>query len=163
MSCNPPKIDQNFGEKKSFFQVRNISHVRIQHETMLALCFMLICLLRIIPLPWRWRRNIPSKHLLLFHSVHGVMSHKPVITICMHARFQVFTAVAMKKAVFWDIKLSLYLTGDTLLLRYRAQSVNAMYDFRFSRRWLWRMPSSWMLRRVALMRTDIRLKFRFLK
>jgi hypothetical protein len=41
-------------------------------------------------------------------------------------RFEVFTAVTMKNAVFWDIKLSSYLTGDTLLLRYRAQPVNDM-------------------------------------
>jgi hypothetical protein len=38
----------------------------------------------------------------------------------------------MKNAVFWDIKTQLYLTGDTLYLRYRAQLVNAMYDLRFS-------------------------------
>jgi hypothetical protein len=31
----------------------------------------------------------------------------------------------MKNVVFWDIKLSCYLTGDILLLRYRAQPVNA--------------------------------------
>jgi hypothetical protein len=32
----------------------------------------------------------------------------------------------MKNDVFWDIKPGSYLTGDTLLLRYRAQPVNAM-------------------------------------
>jgi hypothetical protein len=32
----------------------------------------------------------------------------------------------MKNAVFWDIKPSSYLTGETLRLRYRAQPVNAM-------------------------------------
>jgi hypothetical protein len=41
-------------------------------------------------------------------------------------RFYVFTAVTMKNAIFWDIKKpSLYFTEDTLLLRYRAQPVNA--------------------------------------
>jgi hypothetical protein len=35
-------------------------------------------------------------------------------------------AVTMKNGVFWDIKSSLYLTGDTLRLRYRVQPVNAM-------------------------------------
>jgi hypothetical protein len=30
-----------------------------------------------------------------------------------------------------------------------------LYDLRFSRWWLWRMPSSGMLRRVALVRTDV--------
>jgi hypothetical protein len=30
----------------------------------------------------------------------------------------------MKNVVFWDIKPSSYLTGDTLFLRYRAQPVN---------------------------------------
>jgi hypothetical protein len=33
----------------------------------------------------------------------------------------------MKTVIFWDIKkISSYLTGKSLLLRYRAQSVNAM-------------------------------------
>jgi hypothetical protein len=32
----------------------------------------------------------------------------------------------MKNAVFWDIKSSSYLTGDTLRLHYRAQPVNVM-------------------------------------
>jgi hypothetical protein len=39
---------------------------------------------------------------------------------------EVFTAVTMKNAVFWDIKTQSYLTGDTLRLRYRPQPVNAM-------------------------------------
>jgi hypothetical protein len=34
--------------------------------------------------------------------------------------------MATRNVVFYDIKPSLYLTGDTLLLRYRGQSVNAM-------------------------------------
>jgi hypothetical protein len=37
--------------------------------------------------------------------------------------FEVFTAVTMKNAVFLNIKLSSYLTGDTLRLCYRAQPV----------------------------------------
>jgi hypothetical protein len=37
---------------------------------------------------------------------------------------------------------SSYFTGDILRLCYRVQPVNAMYDLRLSRRWLWRMPSS---------------------
>jgi hypothetical protein len=35
-------------------------------------------------------------------------------------------AVAVKNAVFWDKKPSLYLTGDTLRLHYRVQPVNAV-------------------------------------
>jgi hypothetical protein len=54
-----------------------------------------------------------------------------------YVRFEVYTAANMKNAVFWDIKPSSYLTGDTLHLLCRAQPVNAMKDFRFSRRWLW--------------------------
>jgi hypothetical protein len=42
-----------------------------------------------------------------------------------YVRFEVFTAGMMKNAVFWDIKPSSYLTGDTLRLRYRDQPVNA--------------------------------------
>jgi hypothetical protein len=37
-----------------------------------------------------------------------------------------FAAVIMKNVVFWDIQLSSYFTGSTLLLRYRVHSVNAM-------------------------------------
>jgi hypothetical protein len=43
-----------------------------------------------------------------------------------YVRFEVFTAVTVKNVVFWDIKPSSYLTGDTLRLRYRAHPVNAM-------------------------------------
>jgi hypothetical protein len=41
-------------------------------------------------------------------------------------RFEDFTAVAMKAAIFWDKNPSSYLTGDTLRLHYRDQPVNAM-------------------------------------
>jgi hypothetical protein len=41
-------------------------------------------------------------------------------------RFEVLTAVTMNNVAFWDINPNLYLTEDTLLLRYRAQPVNAM-------------------------------------
>jgi hypothetical protein len=40
--------------------------------------------------------------------------------------FEVFTAMTVKNPVFWDIKASSYLTGNTLLLHYRGQPVNAM-------------------------------------
>jgi hypothetical protein len=40
--------------------------------------------------------------------------------------------VTMKSAVFWNIKPSSYLRGDTLRLHYSAQPINAMYDLRFS-------------------------------
>jgi hypothetical protein len=38
----------------------------------------------------------------------------------------VFTAVTMKNAVFWDIKPSFYFTGVTLRPRNRAQPVDVM-------------------------------------
>jgi hypothetical protein len=41
-------------------------------------------------------------------------------------RSEVFTSVTMKYAVFWNVKPSSYLTGDTLRLRYSAQPVNAI-------------------------------------
>jgi hypothetical protein len=50
-----------------------------------------------------------------------------------HARFEVFMAVTMKNAVFWDINPRSYLIGNTLSLRSRPQSVTAMKDMRFSR------------------------------
>jgi hypothetical protein len=43
-----------------------------------------------------------------------------------HARFEVFTAVTMKNAVYWDINTQFVPSGDTLGLRYRAQPDNAM-------------------------------------
>jgi hypothetical protein len=46
-------------------------------------------------------------------------------------------------------------TQETLIFFYTAQPVNVMHDLRFSRRWLRRMPSSVMWRRVALVRTDV--------
>jgi hypothetical protein len=46
-------------------------------------------------------------------------------------KFEVFTAVTMKNAVFWDINPSSYLIGDTLRLCYRAQLVNVMQGLRF--------------------------------
>jgi hypothetical protein len=51
-----------------------------------------------------------------------------------HVKSEVITAVSIKTAVFWDIKPRSYFTGDTLLLQYRAQPVNAMKDFRFTRK-----------------------------
>jgi hypothetical protein len=61
----------------------------------------------------------------------------------------------MKNVAFWDIKLPFVPQRDILHLRYRAQPVNVMLRLRFSRRWLWRVPSSGMLRRVARVRTDV--------
>jgi hypothetical protein len=43
-----------------------------------------------------------------------------------YVRFEVSTAVTMKNVVFWDKKHRSYLTGDTLLLRYKVQQVNSM-------------------------------------
>jgi hypothetical protein len=40
-----------------------------------------------------------------------------------YVRFEVFTVVAQKNAVFWDIKT---FTGDALHLGYRAQPINTM-------------------------------------
>jgi hypothetical protein len=37
----------------------------------------------------------------------------------------------------------------------RLHTSSTMWDLRFSRQWLWRISSSWMLRRVALVRTDV--------
>jgi hypothetical protein len=53
------------------------------------------------------------------------------------------------------VKPSSYLTGDTLSLHYRVQSVNAMEGLGFSRRRLRRMQFSGMLHRVALVRADV--------
>jgi hypothetical protein len=58
----------------------------------------------------------------------------PTHSVKKKLRFEVITAVTMMNAVFWDIKPSSYLTGDTLRLRYRVQPVNVMYDLRLSRR-----------------------------
>jgi hypothetical protein len=62
----------------------------------------------------------------------------------------------MKNAVFWDIKTCLYLTGQILRLRYRAQPVIVMEDLGVSRRSLLRLPSCGMLRHVAPLTADVR-------
>jgi hypothetical protein len=41
-------------------------------------------------------------------------------------KIEVFVAVELNDIVFWDIKPSSYLTGNTLSLCYRAQPVNAV-------------------------------------
>jgi hypothetical protein len=46
-----------------------------------------------------------------------------------YVTFEVFTAVTMKNAVFWDIRTQV--VPHTLSLGYRAQPVNAMSDLRF--------------------------------
>jgi hypothetical protein len=61
----------------------------------------------------------------------------------------------MKNAFLWNIKTSSYLTGDTLLLYYKAQPVIAVNDSRLSRRELKRMLCSVMLCRAALVRTHV--------
>jgi hypothetical protein len=50
-------------------------------------------------------------------------------------------------------KIPVRTSQDILLFRYRAQPVNVMQDLRFTRRWLWRMSSSGLWRRVVLVRT----------
>jgi hypothetical protein len=55
----------------------------------------------------------------------AVTSNRRIFRI--YAKFEVFTAVTMKHAVFWDIKpLFFFFTGSILFLRYRAQPVNIM-------------------------------------
>jgi hypothetical protein len=54
-----------------------------------------------------------------------------------HKRFEVFTAVTMKNAVFWDIKTQFVHHRRHITSLYIAQPVNAMYamyDLRFSLR-----------------------------
>jgi hypothetical protein len=60
---------------------------------------------------------------------------------------------SMSSSAIWKPRSNL--AGNTLPLRYRVQPVNALYGLEFSRRWLWRMPSSGMLRLIALVRTDV--------
>jgi hypothetical protein len=48
------------------------------------------------------------------------------IVMLLFIRLEVSTAETMKNVLFWDMKLSSYLIGDTLRLRYIAQPVNAM-------------------------------------
>jgi hypothetical protein len=63
--------------------------------------------------------ELPSRLAVRIYALLFLNSKKPV-------RFEGFTAVTKKNAVFWGIKPSSYLTGDILRLRYRLQSVNAM-------------------------------------
>jgi hypothetical protein len=43
-----------------------------------------------------------------------------------HVKFEEFTAVTIKNAIFWDKKPRSYLIGNTLHPHYGAQPVNAM-------------------------------------
>jgi hypothetical protein len=63
-------------------------------------------------------------HLSSFHVSQSVTRIRMKISNVL--RFEVFMAVTMKNAVFWEIKSSPYLTGNKLRLRYRTQPVNAM-------------------------------------
>jgi hypothetical protein len=70
--------------------------------------------------------------LSFMYQRYFVSMHEIVTSCCVArnahegVRFEVCTALTTKNAVFWDIKPSPYLTGNTLRLRYRAQPVNAM-------------------------------------
>jgi hypothetical protein len=57
------------------------------------------------------------KTQFLLHRRH-INSPLPNAAGSCYVRFEVFTALNISNAVFWDIKPSSYLTGDTLLLRY---------------------------------------------
>jgi hypothetical protein len=58
-------------------------------------------------------------------------------------RFEVFTAVTMKNALFWDIATQFVSQREHITSPlYSPAPVNAMQDLRSSRRWLWRMSSS---------------------
>jgi hypothetical protein len=77
------------------------------------------------------RRNIPEDGILHSHRRVHLKFYKISECLTNHnkdkaVRFEVSTAVPMKNAVFWDIKLHSYFTGDTLRLHYRVQPVNAM-------------------------------------
>jgi hypothetical protein len=61
----------------------------------------------------------------------------------------------MKNAVFWDIIIQFLPHRRHITFCYRAKPVTVMWDLRFSRWWLWRMPSSGMWCRVALVRTEV--------
>jgi hypothetical protein len=65
-------------------------------------------------------------------------------------RFVVFTAVTMKNVVFWDIE-----TPFVLHRRHITSLLQSTAGLRFSRQWLWRMSSSGMLCRVALVITEV--------
>jgi hypothetical protein len=72
-------------------------------------------------------------------------------SLLMVLRSEIFTAVTMKNAVFWDIKPSSYLTGNTLYLHYRD-----LVSLRSVRRFLvtTNVVSSWLIL-VTLMRKEL--------
>jgi hypothetical protein len=59
-------------------------------------------------------------------SLHNSTLVSQMMYTLRFVRFEDFAAVTMMNAVFWDVNPSLYFTGDTLLLRYRVQPLNAM-------------------------------------
>jgi hypothetical protein len=76
-----------------------------------------------LPFPTTVLRNINSS-FAIFHPRTFALRYRPRTKFC-HVRFEVFAAVIVKNIVFWDMKPSSYLTGNTILL-YRARPVNAM-------------------------------------
>jgi hypothetical protein len=92
------------------------------------------------------------KTQFVLHSRHSTSLIQSSTAKC-YVRFDDFTVVTMKNVVLWDTKTSSYLIGDTLRLLYRESPVSAMQYLMLSRRWLWRMLSSGMLRHVALVKT----------
>jgi hypothetical protein len=69
-------------------------------------------------------------------------------------RFEIFTAVTMKNAVIWDIKIQFLPHKKKNIIFYRVQPVNAMYDLSFSRRWL-KISAVWELTSYGSVRIDV--------
>jgi hypothetical protein len=76
----------------------------------------------------------------------GLDTQSGVTEFEKYVRFEVFTALNMKNAVVWDIR--------TQFVPHRKHYLSTT-EPRFLRRWLWRMPSSGILCRTALVRTGV--------
>jgi hypothetical protein len=61
----------------------------------------------------------------------------------------------LKNAVFWNIKIQFVPYRRTYFSPTEPSRFMLMYDLRFSQRWVWKISSSGMLRRVALVRADV--------
>jgi hypothetical protein len=89
----------------------------------------------------------------LKYELNEVLSCYRQLVIASHTRTK---EIAYRRFMFHNIQLLKYFRKLKIILSEISKLTNIiLVRLRFSRRWLWRMVSSGMLRRVALVKTDV--------